>query len=123
MMPQGTAFYRARYDQGVLTISTSDFLQALVGRNINAACEIRSKVILENRLDRKVVLWFYPGVVFPNSKGAAMAYDWDGKRTRRLQMLRFMGALAIPALLFGSAITALQWTDTDGSAERTVHHR
>jgi len=27
-----------------------------------------------------------------------MAYDWDGKRTRRLQMLRFMGALAIPAL-------------------------
>jgi len=49
-----------------------------------------------------------------------MAYDWDGKRTRRLQMLRFMGALAIPALLFGSAIAALQRTNPDGPAVRTV---
>lgn len=52
-----------------------------------------------------------------------MAYDWDGKRTRRLQMLRFMGALAIPALLFGSAIAALQWTDTDGPGLKTAHFR
>ncbi|AFL50237.1 hypothetical protein USDA257_c16480 [Sinorhizobium fredii USDA 257] len=38
-------------------------------------------------------------------------------------MLRFMGALAIPALLFGSAIAAQQWIDTDGPAVRTVHFR
>ncbi|MQV20525.1 hypothetical protein CN116_23400 [Sinorhizobium meliloti] len=52
-----------------------------------------------------------------------MAYDWDGKRTRRLQMLRVMGALAIPALLFGSAIAAVQWTDTDAPAKRATHLR
>ncbi|MBP1884318.1 hypothetical protein J2Z50_002607 [Ensifer mexicanus] len=52
-----------------------------------------------------------------------MAYDWDGKRTRRLQVLRFMGALAIPALLFGSAIAALEWTDTDNPAVRTARLR
>lgn len=52
-----------------------------------------------------------------------MAYDWDGKRTRRLQILRFMGALAIPALLFGSAIAALEWADTEGPAVRTAHLR
>jgi hypothetical protein len=52
-----------------------------------------------------------------------MAYDWDGKRTRRLQMLRFMGALAIPALLFGSALAALQLTDTDSPALRIAHRR
>lgn len=52
-----------------------------------------------------------------------MAYDWDGKRTRRLQMLRFAGALAIPALLFGSAIAAVEWTELDGPAVRTVHFR
>lgn len=44
---------------------------ALFTRNINPDAEIRLKVILENRLDRKVVLWFYPGVVFPGSKGVA----------------------------------------------------
>ncbi|AUX79480.1 hypothetical protein CO656_23460 [Sinorhizobium sp. FG01] len=49
-----------------------------------------------------------------------MAYDWDGKRTRRLQMLRLMGALAIPAVLFGSAIAALEWTDTNGPAVTTA---
>ncbi len=52
-----------------------------------------------------------------------MAYDWDGKRTPRLKMVRFVGALAIPALLFGSAIAALQLTDTVGPAVRTVHLR
>lgn len=52
-----------------------------------------------------------------------MAYDWDGKRTRRLKMVRFVGALAIPALLFGSAIAALQWTDTDRPAVRRAHIR
>ena len=40
-----------------------------------------------------------------------MVYDWDGRRTRRLQMLKFFSALAIPALLFGSAIAAVEWTD------------
>ncbi|MEY9558226.1 hypothetical protein EPK84_10565 (plasmid) [Sinorhizobium fredii] len=40
-----------------------------------------------------------------------MVYDWDGRRTRRLQMLRLLGALAIPALLFGSAIAAVEWID------------
>lgn len=52
-----------------------------------------------------------------------MAYDWDGKRTRRLQMLKFAGALAIPALLFGSAIAAVEWTEMAGTAARTVHLR
>jgi hypothetical protein len=52
-----------------------------------------------------------------------MAYDWDGKRTRRLQMLRFMGALAIPVLLFGSAIVTLQWTAADGPAVRKAQLR
>lgn len=52
-----------------------------------------------------------------------MAYDWDGKRTRRLQMVRFMGALAIPALLFCSAVATLQWTDKDGPAAWTVQLR
>ncbi|QFI68668.1 hypothetical protein EKH55_3794 [Sinorhizobium alkalisoli] len=52
-----------------------------------------------------------------------MAYDWDGKRTRRLQMLRFAGALAIPALLFGSAIAAAEWIEMDGTAVSTVHFR
>ncbi|ASP87624.1 hypothetical protein CDO26_25150 (plasmid) [Sinorhizobium meliloti] len=52
-----------------------------------------------------------------------MAYDWDGKRTRRLQMLRFMGALAVPALLFGSALGALQWVNTDRQAVRTAQFR
>jgi len=49
-----------------------------------------------------------------------MTYDWDGKRTRRLQMLTSVGALAIAALLFGSAMAALQSTDTDGPAVRTA---
>ncbi|ASY60195.1 hypothetical protein SS05631_b61030 (plasmid) [Sinorhizobium sp. CCBAU 05631] len=40
-----------------------------------------------------------------------MVYDWDGKRTRRLQMLKFFSALAIPALLFGSAVATVEWTD------------
>ncbi|ACP21615.1 hypothetical protein NGR_b01490 (plasmid) [Sinorhizobium fredii NGR234] len=53
-------------------------------------------------------------------KGVAMTYDWDGKRTRRLQMLTSVGALAIAALLFGSAMAALQSTDTDGPAVRTA---
>ncbi|RMC63944.1 hypothetical protein EBB04_24440 [Sinorhizobium meliloti] len=56
-------------------------------------------------------------------RGVQMAYDWDGKRTRRLQMLRFMGALAVPALLFGSALGALQWIDTDRQAVRTAQFR
>ncbi|MEY9199405.1 ABC-type transporter Mla subunit MlaD [Sinorhizobium fredii] len=49
-----------------------------------------------------------------------MTYDWDGKRTRRLQMLKFVGALAIAALLFGSTMAALQRTDTDGPSVRTA---
>lgn len=50
-----------------------------------------------------------------------MAYDWDGKRTRRSQILKFMGALAIPALLFGSAMAALEWTYTESSTLRAAH--
>ncbi|PDT50150.1 hypothetical protein CO661_00330 [Sinorhizobium fredii] len=44
-----------------------------------------------------------------------MVYDWDGRRTRRIQMLRFIGALAIPALLLGSAIAAVEWTHSSTS--------
>lgn len=49
----------------------SFFADALWMRNINPADEIPLKVILENRLDRKVVLWFYLGVLFPFRKGVA----------------------------------------------------
>jgi hypothetical protein len=45
-----------------------------------------------------------------------MVYDWDRRRTRRIQMLRFFGALAIPALILGSAIAAAEWTRSDAPA-------
>ncbi|PDT81672.1 hypothetical protein CO676_20550 [Sinorhizobium sp. BJ1] len=44
-----------------------------------------------------------------------MVYDWEGRRTRRLQLLRFIGALAVPALLLGSAMTAAKWAKTGTS--------
>lgn len=38
-----------------------------------------------------------------------MDYDWEGRRIRRLQVLRFLVALALPVLLLGSAIAVSEW--------------
>ncbi|MDK1385216.1 hypothetical protein QN219_28985 [Sinorhizobium sp. 7-81] len=38
-----------------------------------------------------------------------MAYDWHGRRSRRIQMIKFLGALSVPVILLGSAIAAVEW--------------
>ncbi|PDT42637.1 hypothetical protein CO656_02845 [Sinorhizobium sp. FG01] len=38
-----------------------------------------------------------------------MVNDREGRRTRRLQVLRFFGVLALPVLMLGSAIAVAEW--------------
>lgn len=45
-----------------------------------------------------------------------MDYGWEGRRIRRLQVLRFLVALALPVLLLGSAIAASEWANGQISA-------
>lgn len=45
-----------------------------------------------------------------------MVYDQDKKRMRRRHVLRFFAALALPALLLGSAIAAVEWAAPDPPA-------
>ena len=40
-----------------------------------------------------------------------MDHDWEGRRIRRVQVLRFLVALALPVLLVGSAIAASESAD------------
>ena len=40
-----------------------------------------------------------------------MGYDWEGRRTRGIRVLKFLSALAIPVLLLGSAIAAAEWAN------------
>lgn len=42
-----------------------------------------------------------------------MSYDWEGRRTRRLQMLKFFGALVMPVIILGSAITLAEWAEKE----------
>jgi len=39
-----------------------------------------------------------------------VVYDWDGRRSRRVQMIKFVGALLVPVILLTSAITLIEWT-------------
>ncbi|OAP43611.1 hypothetical protein ATC00_01775 [Sinorhizobium americanum] len=41
--------------------------------------------------------------------GIEMVNDRKGRRTRRLQVLRFFGVLALPVLMLGSAIAVAEW--------------
>lgn len=38
-----------------------------------------------------------------------MSYDWDGKRSHRKSVIRFLAALALPAVLLSSAIAVAEW--------------
>ncbi|RVH43486.1 hypothetical protein CN213_36165 [Sinorhizobium meliloti] len=38
-----------------------------------------------------------------------MSYDWDGKRSYRKSVIRFLAALALPAILLSSAIAVPEW--------------
>lgn len=38
-----------------------------------------------------------------------MSYDWDGKRSYRKSVIRFLAALALPAILLSSAIAVAEW--------------
>ncbi|WFU50299.1 hypothetical protein [Sinorhizobium terangae] len=38
-----------------------------------------------------------------------MVYDRHDRRSRRIQMIRFFGALLLPVILLGSAIAAAEW--------------
>ncbi len=42
-----------------------------------------------------------------------MVYDRDKRRMRRSHVLRFFASLALPALLLGSAIAAVEWATPD----------
>ncbi len=42
-----------------------------------------------------------------------MVYNLEGRRTRCLQVLKFFGALAMPVLILGSAITVAEWAESE----------
>lgn len=56
-------------------------------------------------------LWFYAARFCETPRGpATMAYEWDGRRSRRVQMIKFAGAVLVPVILLASAITPTEWT-------------
>ncbi|AEG07654.1 hypothetical protein EME01_55210 [Sinorhizobium meliloti] len=38
-----------------------------------------------------------------------MSYDWDGRQSHRKSVIRFLAALALPAVLLSSAIAVAEW--------------
>nr|WP_018012861.1 hypothetical protein [Sinorhizobium medicae] len=46
-------------------------------------------------------------------RGRKVVHDRDKRRKRRRHVLRFFSALALPALLLGSAIAAAEWATPD----------
>ncbi|ASP51883.1 hypothetical protein CDO31_10190 [Sinorhizobium meliloti] len=44
-----------------------------------------------------------------HEEASTMSYDWDGKRSRRKSVIRFLAALALPAILLSSAIAVAEW--------------
>ncbi|PLU14978.1 hypothetical protein BMJ26_00255 [Sinorhizobium medicae] len=45
----------------------------------------------------------------PSGKDGRVSYEWDGKRAHRKSMIRFLAALAVPAILLSSAIAVAEW--------------
>lgn len=44
-----------------------------------------------------------------------MSYDCDGKRSHRMSVIRFLAALALPAILLSSAIAVAEWGERPSS--------
>lgn len=65
-MPQGTACQRDHL--ACLATFTSHVVSTPSDVQYKPAGEIPLKVILENRLDEKVVLWFYLGVLYTTGR-------------------------------------------------------